>query len=105
MGRLCQGIRKGKNGPGKRVEGTDTFYVIRFEDIPKGCLKEICYTSVVCEIRTGKNDLNRTQITICGTNICYLGDVGTNTVSLELFKLMINSILSQTGVKYACFDI
>ena len=45
------------------------------------------------------------KITICGTNVCYPGDVGTNTASLELFKLVINSILSLTGAKYVCFDI
>ena len=32
-------------------------------------------------------------------------NVGTNTASLELFKLMINSILSRKGEKYVCFDI
>ena len=53
----------------------------------------------------GKNDSNRTRITICGKNVCYPGDVGTNTASLKLFKLMINSILSRTGAKYVCFNI
>ena len=38
-------------------------------------------------------------------NVCYPGDVGTNTASLELFKLMINSVLSRKGAKYVCFDI
>ena len=49
MGRLCQGVGKQKIGLGKRVKGTNTFYVIRFKDIPKDCLKKICYTSIVCE--------------------------------------------------------
>ena len=38
-------------------------------------------------------------------NICYPGDVGTNTASLELFKLTINSILSRSGEKYVYLDI
>ena len=38
-------------------------------------------------------------------NVCYPGDVGTNTASLELFKLMIDSVLSIAGAKYVCFDI
>ena len=45
------------------------------------------------------------KITVCGTNVCYPGDVGTNKASLELFKLVINSILSQTCTKCVCFDI
>ena len=58
MGRLCQGVGTGKNDIGKRVEGKNTFYVITFEDIPKYRLNEICYTSVVCEVRPGKKDPN-----------------------------------------------
>ena len=87
------------------MEGTDTFYVIKFEDIPKDRLNKIFYTSVVCEVQPGKKEPNFTRITICGPNICYPGDVGTNTASLELFKLVINSILSIEGEKYVCFDI
>ena len=70
MGRLCQGLGIGKNGLGKRLEGTDTLYVIRFEDIPKDRLDNICYTSVVYEVRPGEKIPNCTQITICGTNVC-----------------------------------
>ena len=87
------------------MEGTNTFYVIKFEDIPKYRLNKICYASVVCEVRPGKKDPNWTRITICGTHVCYPGDVGINTASLELFKLMNSSILSRTGAKYVCFDI
>ena len=54
IGRLCQGVGTGKNGLGKIVEGTDTFYVINFEDIPKYCMNKICYTSVVCEVKLEK---------------------------------------------------
>ena len=105
MGRLCQGVGTVTNGIGKRVEGTNTFYVIKFEDIPKYRLNKICHTSVVCEVRPDKKDPNRTRITICGTNACYPGNVGTNTASIKLFQLMINSVLSRTGDKYVCFDI
>ena len=99
MGGLCQGFGKGRNGLGKRVEVTNKFHVERFEDIPTYRLNEICYTSVVCEVRPVKKEPNRKRIRICGTNFYYPGYVGTNTVSLELFNLMIISILSQTGAK------
>ena len=105
MGRLCQGVGTVPNGTGKIIEGKNTFFVIKFEDIPKDRLNKICYTSVVCKVGPGKKDPNRTIITICGTNVCYPGDVGTNTESLELFKLMINTVLSRTGSKYVLFDI
>ena len=88
------------NGIGKRVEGKNTFHIIKFEDIPKDWLNKICYTSVVCKVRPGKKDPNRKIITICGTNVCYPGGVGTKIASLELFKIIINSILSRAGAKY-----
>ena len=78
----------------------NNFYVILLEDIPKDRLNKICHTSVLCELRPGKKYPDRTIITICGTNVCYPGDVGTNAASLELFKLIINSIISRTGAKY-----
>ena len=99
MGRLCQGVGIGKNNLGKRVEGTNTFHAIKFENTSEDKFKEIFYKSVVCEFRPGKKNPNRTRIKICVTNVCYPGYVGNNTASLELFKLMINSVLSRAGEK------
>ena len=56
-------------------------------------------------MQPGKKDPNQTRITIYGTNVCYPRDVSTNTSLLELFKIMINSVLSRAGAKYVCFDI
>eukprot|EP00804_Cyclotella_cryptica_P025032 CCRYP_015948-RA/>CCRYP_015948-RA protein AED:0.28 eAED:0.33 QI:0/0/0/0.75/1/1/4/0/587 len=92
-------------GDGKRVEGTDTFYVIDYEDIPIDRRKEITYTKVVCKVRPEKTDPDRTRITIGGNRICYPGDVGTKTAPLELVKLMINSVLSRKNAKFCTFDI
>ena len=52
MGILCQRVGKGKNGDGQTFDGTNTFYVIRFEDIPRERINEVCYNSVICEART-----------------------------------------------------
>ena len=71
MGRLCEGVGNSLNGKGKRIEGTNTFFVIKFEDISKDRLNEICYTSVVCEVRPREKDPDRKRITICGTKVCY----------------------------------
>ena len=45
------------------------------------------------------------HIIIMGNQICYPGDMGTNTSSLELVKLVINIVLSLQGAKFACFDV
>ena len=83
--------------------GTDTFFVIHYDEIPADRRKYITYTLVVCEVRPQKEDPNRTQITIDGNRICYSGDAGTPTVSMELFKILINSILSCKGARFVCF--
>jgi hypothetical protein len=104
LGRLCQGF-KGKDSTTPPVDGTDTFHVIDYADIPPDRLKEVCYSNVVCKVRTEKADPDRTRITIAGNRICYPGDVGTKTAPLELVKLMINSVLSRQGAKFCTFDI
>lgn len=45
------------------------------------------------------------RITIGGNRICYPWDVGTRTAPLELVNLVLNSVLSRKGVKFATFDI
>ena len=87
------------------VEVTDTFQIIQHEDIPVDHRNEITYTKVVCEYRAHKEDPNQTRITIGENQICYPGDVGTPTGSLELVKLVINSILSHRNARFAAFGV
>ena len=60
---------------------------------------------MVCEFRPHKEDPDRTRINIGGYRIIYLGGVGTPTAPLELIKLILNSVLSRPGSKFACFDV
>ncbi len=105
LGRLCQGIGTGSKPGTKRVDGTNTFFMIKYDDIPMHKQKEICHTLVVCEVRPEKDDPDRTRITIGGSKICYPGDVGTNTASLELVKILLNSVLSRKGARFSCIDL
>jgi hypothetical protein len=106
LGWLCQGVGTGNKGPRKqRTEGMDTFNIIDYADIPSDQSDEIAYTKVVCEVREQKEDPNRTRITIGGNRICFPGDVGTPTASLDLLKLIIHSVLSRRNANCACFDI
>ena len=95
LGRLFQVIGKGSKGPkNQHIEGTDTFRVICYDNAPLDRRKAISYTKVVCEYRAQKADPNRTRITVGGNQICYPGDVGMPTGSMELVKIFINSVLS-----------
>ena len=59
---------------------------------------------VVCEVRPQKEYTNHTRITVSGSRICYTGDIGMPTGSLDLIKLMINSVLSRRKARFVCFD-
>ncbi len=105
LGHLCQGIGSGLMPNSQRVAGTNTFCLIDYNDIPLHKRKEICHTMVVCEVRPEKDDPDRTCITIGSNRICYPGNVGTNTASLELVKLLLNSVLSRKGARFSTIEI
>jgi hypothetical protein len=74
--------------------------------IPADRRREITYSKVVCKVQPEeKDDANCTRITIGGNNIAYLGDAGTPTGSIELVKLLINSVLSQCNTRLATMDL
>ena len=60
---------------------------------------------LVCKVKPHKEDPNRTRITIAGSQICYPGDVGTSTGSLDLVKLIINSVMSRRNAHFVSFDL
>ena len=60
---------------------------------------------VVCEVKPHKEDPNRTRIAVAGSQISYPGDVDTPTVSLDLVKLIINSVLSHHNARFVSFDL
>jgi hypothetical protein len=105
LGRLCQGIGLGPTPNGQRVAGTNTFFLIDYQDIPPYKRKEICHTMVVCEVCPEKDDPDHTRITIGGNRICYPGNVGTNTASLELVTLLLNSVLSRKGARFSTINL
>ncbi len=59
----------------------------------------------MCEIQEGKDDINCTRITVGGNLIFYPGDAGTNTATLELIKLMLNSVISCKGARFSTINI
>ncbi len=60
---------------------------------------------IVCEVRPEKDDPDQTCITISSTGICFPGDVDTNTASLELVKLLLNSVISRKGARFSPIDL
>ena len=87
------------------MEGTNTFHVIRYKYITLDLRKEISFSKIVCAFRPEKSDPNRTRITVAGQHTIYPGNFGTKNVALDLFKLLLNSILSHKGANFVTFDI
>ncbi len=56
LGRLCQGIVDGPKPGTKQVDGTNTFFLIDYDNIPAHKKKQICHTKVVCEVRPEKDN-------------------------------------------------
>jgi hypothetical protein len=105
LGRLCQGIHTNLS-EGKPVKGTNTLFPIPYDKIPSDCRREITYYKVFCKVQPEKgDDTNRTCINIGGNNIAYPGDVGTPMGSIELVRLLINSVLSQYNARLATMDL
>ncbi len=105
LGRLCQGIGTSPN-EGKCAKGTNILFPIPYNKIPSDRHREITYSKVVCKVRLEKGDnADRMCITVGGNNITNPGDVGTPTGSIELVKLLVNSVLSQCNARLAAMDL
>jgi hypothetical protein len=105
IGRLCQDIGTGPSPNTKWVAGINTFFLINYHDILCHKRKEICHTLVVCQVHPEKDDPDCTRITIGGSHICFPGNVGTNIASLELVKLLLNSVLSCPGALLSSINL
>ena len=60
---------------------------------------------VLCEVKPHKEETNRTRITVAGSQISYPGDVGKPIGSLDLVKLINNSVLSRSNARFVSFDL
>ena len=103
--RLCQGIGQGSKVPKHQcVEGANTSRLIKFSDNHQDRRKEICHSMIVFKFKPHKEYPNRKRITIVVSPIFYPGDIGTPTGSLDLVKLIINSVLLRRNARFVCFD-
>jgi hypothetical protein len=98
FGRLAQGIKG-------RVKATDTIKFIRKSEIPHDRLKDVTYIKFVCQVRTEKDQPNRTRATFGGNLIHYPEDAGTPTADLLLIKIFLNSVISTPGARFATADL
>jgi hypothetical protein len=98
FGQLAQGV-------GGRIKGTNTIFFIHKSEIPQDRLKDVTYIKFVASVRTEKEDPYRIRATLGGNLIHYPDDVGTPTADLLLIKILLNSVISTKGAKFAMADL
>jgi hypothetical protein len=96
FGRLAQGVRD-------RIEGSNTFFFIPRQTVPKG--KIVTYGRFVVDIRPNKSEIYRVRLTVGGNLIQYPGDVSTRSADLTTSKCLWNSTISTDGARYMCLDV
>jgi hypothetical protein len=96
IGRLAQGLKRG-------VKGTNTIKFIRREDVPAE--RKASYGSFVVNIKTHKEETERTRLTVGGDQIEYPGDKSTRTAGLTTAKMLFNSTISTPGARFLVIDI
>ena len=74
--------------------GTDTIFFIHKHEIPADRFKDVTYVSMVCQVRTEKDEPNCTRANMGGNLINFPDDVGTPTADLLLIKIFLNSVIS-----------
>ncbi len=99
IGRLAQGM------PG-RSTGTNTFFFIHKNQVPKDQTRDVTYGLITTLVRPEKTDEpNQTRLVAGGDRIHYSGNAGTPTANLLTVKLLINSIISTKGARFMTMDI
>ncbi len=68
-------------------------------------MKDVTYSSFICDIKQNKTETHRTRLTAGGDSINYPEDVGTPTADMTLVKMMLNSVISMRGAKCVMLDI
>jgi hypothetical protein len=97
IGRLAQGVLP------HMPHGTDTMHFIAHDAVPSG--RQATYLRIVAEERPLKAETKRVRFTVGGNRIDYPGKVSTPTADLTTVKLLLNSVISTPGARFATADI
>jgi hypothetical protein len=91
IGRLAQGLKRG-------VTDITTINFIRREYVPAG--RKATYGSFVVDIKSHKEETERTRLSVGGDQIEYPGDTSTSTAGLTSAKMLFNSPFPRLGQHY-----
>ena len=93
--RICQEVGIDPKDPtNKRVEDTNNFHAIRYEDIPLYRRAGISFSKVVCTFLPKTRVPTALASPLRAKTKQIPGDVGTKTASIDLVKILLNRVLS-----------
>jgi hypothetical protein len=98
FGRLAQG-----NTDNPSINGTNTFFFIRHNQVPTGVIPTYC--KIVVADKPNKEIQQRVRLTVGGDRIDYPGDKSTKTADLTTAKCLLNSVVSTPKALYGVMDI
>ncbi len=87
------------------MKGTNTIFFISKDKVPKDRAKDVTYGSFSCDLKPNKTEIDRTRLTAGRDRVNYPGDAGTPTADMNLFKILMNSIISTEGARCIKLDM
>jgi len=87
-----------------RLFESDTIRLIKWNDIPPGTKPAYYNPQVRTKIKDGKLQ-RRVRGTIGGDQITFEGDTAAHTASMQLIKILLNSVVSDPNAKFMTADI
>ncbi len=87
------------------MKRTNTIFFISKDKVPKDRVKEVTYGSFRCDLKPNKTETHCTRLTAGRDRVNYLGNTGTSTADMTLFKILLNSIISTKGARCVMVDI
>lgn len=85
--------------------GTDTLHFIDRSIMPSHKWRDIIHCRIVCNECPQNLEVNRSQITVNGSQLTSVGDVGTPIADLLKVKLLLDSVVSTPGAKFLGRDL
>jgi len=97
IGRLAQGV-------GERMKsGSDNMFFIPKSASPVN--RKVTYANPLCDYRPLKDGPYRIRLVVDGDRLNYDADTGAPTANLLDVKILLNSIISTPGARFASIDI
>lgn len=87
-----------------RLFTSETIRLIHWHDLPAGAKPAYYNPQVRTKVKDGILK-RRVRGTIGGDKVTYDGDTAANTASMQLIKIMLNSVVSDKGAKFMTADI